>query len=184
MLLPRILVLDRGLAMECTEGQNKKKNKGSKKTISLEIHWNWDRLWSFVFAELTEEQLVQPENRGSCAELWCEVPSARAGGGHLAWQYQSIFWEILTAGFILPHFVQTGCKTQNNIRHFDWQGQVYCRGHLRYLCTKSMSPPRICWASQLCLGYTAKCVPQLVDLIKKHNQAKIHEKEFFPVLRW
>lgn len=172
--------------MECTEGQNKKKNKRSKAPtlVLLEIYWNSDRLWSFVFAELIEVPLGQPGNSGSCAELWCDVLSARGGRGHLAWQYQSPLWEVSTVVFILPYFVQTDCITQDSIRHFGWQGQVYCRGHLRYLCTKSMSPPRICWASQLHLGYTAECVPWLVDIIKKHNQAKIHEKEFSAALRW
>lgn len=180
MLLPRILVLDRGLGMEFTGGQNKKKRKKQKTHPGPSGNpLKLKQIMKFCFCR------VDKSAAGSAREQWdlcwtlVWVSSARGERGQHAWQYQSTLWEILTVDSILPYFVQTCCITQGSIRHFGWQGQIYCRGHLRHLCTKSMSLPRICWGSQLRLGWTTECVPQLVDIIKKHNQAKIHVKQCF-----
>lgn len=138
-------------AWSALEAKIKRKAKEAKKPtpVPLEIHWNWKRLWSFVFCRVERSAAgsAREQRKLGWALMWYLICKGRKGIACMT--VPVCFVEILTIDFTLPYFVQTGCIAQDSIRHFGWQGQVYCKGHLRYLLHQERIP------TQALLGFPA-----------------------------
>lgn len=141
-MLPQILVLDRGLGMECTEGQNKKENKRSEKTYPGPSRnpLKLKQIMKFCFCRVVRSAAGSArEQRELCWTLvWCLVCKGRMG---TACMTVAVHFVRDANSWFHPTLLCSKWSYNSGQHQTFWLTRPgLFRGLLGYFCTKGTSP--------------------------------------------